>query len=90
MIETPHAKDKRRDVPILALQRDAASDQEDARPHRRAVVDLQDVGARIYTFIYTMANACARQPGTACRSSCAIAPNPIGGTQVEDRRSSGL
>ena len=47
------------------------------------VIDLQDVGARIYTFIYTMANclrAAARHgvPVIVCDR-----PNPIGGGQVE-------
>jgi uncharacterized protein YbbC (DUF1343 family) len=47
------------------------------------VVDLQDIGARIYTFIYTMAN-CLRAgrrhgvPVIVCDR-----PNPIGGTEVE-------
>jgi uncharacterized protein YbbC (DUF1343 family) len=47
------------------------------------VVDLQDVGARIYTFIYTMAN-CMR---AAARAGTPVIvcdrPNPIGGTRVE-------
>ena len=47
------------------------------------VIDLQDVGARIYTFIYTMANclrAAARQglPVIVCDR-----PNPIGGVAIE-------
>jgi uncharacterized protein YbbC (DUF1343 family) len=47
------------------------------------VIDLQDIGARIYTYIYTMANclrAAARHgvPVIVCDR-----PNPIGGTQVE-------
>ena len=47
------------------------------------VIDLQDVGARIYTFIYTMANclrAAARHgvPVIVCDR-----PNPIGGVEVE-------
>ena len=47
------------------------------------VIDIQDVGARIYTFIYTMANclrAAARKglPVIVCDR-----PNPIGGVQVE-------
>jgi uncharacterized protein YbbC (DUF1343 family) len=50
------------------------------------VVDLQDVGARIYTYIYTMANcmrACARHrvPVIVCDR-----PNPIGGVDVEGAR----
>ena len=47
------------------------------------VIDLQDIGARIYTYIYTMANclrACARHgvPVIVCDR-----PNPIGGNDVE-------
>jgi uncharacterized protein YbbC (DUF1343 family) len=47
------------------------------------VIDLQDIGARIYTYIYTMANclrAAARYgvPVVVCDR-----PNPIGGRQVE-------
>ena len=47
------------------------------------VIDLQDIGARIYTYIYTMANclrACARHgvPVVVCDR-----PNPIGGVEVE-------
>jgi uncharacterized protein YbbC (DUF1343 family) len=50
------------------------------------VIDLQDVGARIYTYIYTMANcmrACARLriPVIVCDR-----PNPIGGIDVEGAR----
>ena len=47
------------------------------------VVDLQDVGARIYTFIYTLAN-CLR---AAARFGVPVIvcdrPNPIGGIAVE-------
>jgi uncharacterized protein YbbC (DUF1343 family) len=47
------------------------------------VIDLQDVGTRIYTYIYTMANCL-----TACRKHGVKAvvcdrPNPIGGVDVE-------
>jgi uncharacterized protein YbbC (DUF1343 family) len=47
------------------------------------VIDLQDIGARIYTYIYTMANclrACERHgvPVIVCDR-----PNPIGGSAVE-------
>jgi uncharacterized protein YbbC (DUF1343 family) len=50
------------------------------------VVDLQDFGARIYTYIYTMANclrACGRHrvPVVVCDR-----PNPIGGIEVEGAR----
>jgi uncharacterized protein YbbC (DUF1343 family) len=47
------------------------------------LIDLQDIGARIYTFIYTMAN-CLR---AAARHKVTVIvcdrPNPIGGLDVE-------
>jgi uncharacterized protein YbbC (DUF1343 family) len=84
MIETPHAKDRRREVPVYSLYSetreptDAMLDGLDA-----LVVDLQDVGTRVYTFIYTMAyclKAAARRglPIHVCDR-----PNPIGGVDVE-------
>ena len=83
MIETPHSKDRRRSVPIFSLY------SETREPTREMldlidvlVIDLQDVGSRIYTFIYTMAN-CLR---AAARAGLPVIvcdrPNPIGGTQV--------
>jgi uncharacterized protein YbbC (DUF1343 family) len=50
------------------------------------IVDLQDIGARIYTYIYTMANclrACGRHgvPVVVCDR-----PNPIDGVDVEGAR----
>ena len=50
------------------------------------VVDLQDVGTRVYTYIYTMANcmrAAARHgiPVVVCDR-----PNPVGGTEIEGSR----
>jgi uncharacterized protein YbbC (DUF1343 family) len=47
------------------------------------VIDLQDIGARIYTYIYTMANclrACARH---GVEVIVCDRPNPIGGQDVE-------
>ena len=91
MIETPHAKDRRRNVPIFSLY----SETREPTPEMLdlidvLVVDLQDVGARIYTFIYTMANclrAAARHgvPVIVCDR-----PNPIGGREVEGRAGAGL
>ena len=47
------------------------------------VIDLQDIGARIYTYIYTMANclrACAKHGVDVIVCD---RPNPIGGVDVE-------
>lgn len=47
------------------------------------VVDLQDVGTRVYTFVYTLSYCmeAARQHGTAI--VVLDRPNPIGGLQIE-------
>jgi uncharacterized protein YbbC (DUF1343 family) len=80
MIESAHGQDARRRVPIYSLY----SDTREPTPAMLAgidalVIDLQDVGTRIYTYIYTMANclvAAARHelPVIVCDR-----PNPIGG-----------
>ena len=49
------------------------------------VIDLQDVGARIYTFIYTMAN-CLRAARHGVPVIVCDRPNPIGGGQSRGRR----
>ena len=84
MIETAHAEDPRRRVPIFSLYsetREPTAEMLDLVDV--LVVDLQDVGARIYTFIYTMAN-CMR---AAARAGTPVIvcdrPNPIGGLRVE-------
>jgi uncharacterized protein YbbC (DUF1343 family) len=47
------------------------------------VVDLQDVGTRIYTYIYTMANCLRAARKHGIRVVVCDRPNPIGGTQIE-------
>ena len=84
MIETPHARDARRRVPIYSLYSETREPTaEMLRDVDVLVVDLQDVGTRVYTFVYTMANcmrAAARHgvPVVVCDR-----PNPIGGEEVE-------
>lgn len=84
MVETPHADDAVRRVPVYSLYSETREPTADMlRGLDVVVVDLQDIGARIYTFIYTMANclrACGRHgvPVVVCDR-----PNPIGGVAVE-------
>jgi uncharacterized protein YbbC (DUF1343 family) len=84
MIETPHGADAARRVPVYSLYSDTREPTADMlRGLDVLVIDLQDIGARIYTYIYTMANclrAAARHgmPVIVCDR-----PNPIGGTQLE-------
>jgi uncharacterized protein YbbC (DUF1343 family) len=84
MIETPHGEDRRRQVPVFSLYSDTREPTADMLAGLDVlVIDLQDVGTRVYTYIYTMANclrAAARHglPVVVCDR-----PNPIGGDQVE-------
>jgi uncharacterized protein YbbC (DUF1343 family) len=84
MIESPHARDVRRRVPVYSLYSETREPTSEMLAGLDAlVIDLQDVGARIYTFVYTMANclrAAARHgvPVVVCDR-----PNPIGGVAVE-------
>jgi uncharacterized protein YbbC (DUF1343 family) len=84
MIESGHAKDTRRRVPIYSLY----SETRVPTPEMMAgldvlVVDLQDVGTRIYTYIYTMAYCLTAAKRDGVKVIVCDRPNPIGGTQVE-------
>jgi uncharacterized protein YbbC (DUF1343 family) len=84
MVETPHREDAQRRVPVYSLYSETREPTaEMLRGLDVLVVDLQDIGARIYTYIYTVANclkACGRHgiPVIVCDR-----PNPINGTDVE-------
>jgi uncharacterized protein YbbC (DUF1343 family) len=57
MIETQHAHDEVRRVPVYSLYSEVREPTpEMLRGLDVLVVDLQDVGVRIYTYIYTLAN----------------------------------
>ena len=84
MVETPHANDCRRKVPVFSLYSETREPTSDMLRHVDVmVIDLQDIGARIYTYIYTMANilrACAKHGVDVIVCD---RPNPIGGVDVE-------
>lgn len=80
MIETPHEKDPKRGVPIFSLY----SETREPTPEMLdlidvLVIDIQDVGARIYTFIYTVANCLRAAARKGLRVIVCDRPNPIGG-----------
>jgi uncharacterized protein YbbC (DUF1343 family) len=84
MIETPHAEDPRRDVPIFSLYSETREPTKEMLDLIDVlVIDLQDVGARIYTFIYTMANCLRAAARVGLPVIVCDRPNPIGGTRVE-------
>jgi uncharacterized protein YbbC (DUF1343 family) len=50
------------------------------------VVDLQDVGTRVYTYIYTMANCMRAAARHGVRVVVCDRPNPVGGADLEGPR----
>ncbi len=84
MLETPHSHHARLGVPIHSLYSDTRRPTPEMLTGLDClVIDLQDVGTRVYTFIWTI---------VYCLEACAAAglrvllldhPNPLGGRQVE-------
>ena len=84
MVETPHARHRRFDVPIYSLYSDTREPTlEMLDDVDLLVIDLQDVGTRVYTFVYTMANCLRAARRAGVRVVVCDRPNPIGGDAVE-------
>jgi uncharacterized protein YbbC (DUF1343 family) len=87
MVETPHAEleaggSKR--VPLYSLYSDTREPTpEMLRDLDVLVVDLQDVGTRIYTYVYTMANCMRAARKLGLGVIVCDRPNPIGGIEIE-------
>src|SRR5258705_13608583 len=86
MVETPHRDDPRRRVPVYSLYSET---REPTAEMLRGIdvlfIDLQDIGARIYTYIYTMANRMRAAAPHRVAVVVSDRPNPIGGA-VEGAR----
>ncbi|MFN6964498.1 MAG: exo-beta-N-acetylmuramidase NamZ domain-containing protein [Pyrinomonadaceae bacterium] len=84
MIETPHVRDERTGIMVYSLYSEVREPTEEMLADLDTiVVDLQDVGCRIYTFIYTMANCMYAAAKYGKRVVVCDRPNPINGLQVE-------
>ena len=84
MIETTHGFDGTRRVPVYSLYSETREPTADMlRDVERLVIDLQDVGTRIYTYIYTMANCLKAARRHGVKVIVCDRPNPIGGRAVE-------
>ena len=84
MVETGHARHPRLDVPVHSLY----GDTREPTPAMLEgidllVIDLQDVGTRVYTYIWTMANCLRAAARNSVRVIVCDRPNPIGGEAVE-------
>lgn len=84
MIETSHIVDSQTEIPIYSLYSETREPTEEMLSSIDALVfDLQDVGCRVYTFIYTMAmcmRACAKY---GKKMFVLDRPNPINGIDIE-------
>lgn len=83
MIETGHAVDRKTGLPIYSLYSETREPTEEMLHDVDTIVlDLQDVGTRIYTFVYTLANCMRAAAKLGKRVIACDRPNPIGGTKV--------
>lgn len=84
MVETAHGIDGTTGLPIHSLYSETREPTGDMLKDIDVLVfDLQDVGCRIYTFIYTLANCMRAAKRLGKKVIACDRPNPIGGTQVE-------
>src|ERR1700687_2695638 len=83
MIETAHAIDRLTQTPIYSLYSEIREPAEEMLKDVDILVfDMQDVGCRIYTFNYTMANCMRAAKKFGKRVIVCDRPNPIGGLGV--------
>lgn len=84
MVESPHGVDPEFHIPVFSLYSDVRKPTPEMfREIDTLVVDLQDVGTRVYTFIYTLANCMKTAREAGIRVVVLDRPNPIGGVAVE-------
>ncbi|MFT3742823.1 MAG: DUF1343 domain-containing protein [Pyrinomonadaceae bacterium] len=84
MIETPHVNDPRTGKMVYSLYSEVREPTEEMlKDVDVIVVDLQDVGCRIYTFVYTMANCMRAAKKYGKKVVICDRPNPINGNAVE-------
>ncbi len=84
MIETDHAIDQATGLPVFSLYSETREPTGEMLDKIDAFVfDMQDVGCRIYTFVYTMANCMRAASRTGKKVIVCDRPNPINGQMVE-------
>jgi uncharacterized protein YbbC (DUF1343 family) len=84
MVESPDAVDEATGLPLFSLYGERRQPDPAMFDHLDVLlVDLQDVGTRVYTFIYTMAYCLETAAKTGKRVVILDRPNPVGGEIVE-------
>jgi len=83
MVETPHTLDSETGLPIYSLYSETREPTEEMlRDVDVLLFDMQDVGCRIYTFVYTLANCMRAAQKYGKRVVVCDRPNPIGGEKL--------
>lgn len=83
MIETPHTTDRVTGLPVYSLYSETREPTEEMYAELDAVIfDMQDVGCRIYTFVYTLANCMRAARRMGKKVFVCDRPNPVGGEQI--------
>jgi len=83
MIETAHGVDRKTTLPVHSLYSETREPTEAMLSEVDVLVfDMQDVGCRIYTFVYTLANCMRAAARFGKRVVVCDRPNPINGVGV--------
>lgn len=83
MIETEHGRDRKTGLPVYSLYSETREPSEAMlRDIDVIVFDMQDVGCRIYTFVYTLANCMRAARKWGKKVVICDRPNPISGGGV--------
>lgn len=84
MVESDHTADPVLGLPVYSLYGETRRPTpEMMEPIDVLLVDLQDVGTRVYTFIYTLSHCMEAARETGRKVVVLDRPNPVGGTLVE-------
>jgi len=84
MVESPHGVDPRLGIPVWSLYSDSRSpDRAMLEGIDHLLVDLQDVGCRVYTFVWTLRLAMEACGKAGVKVVVLDRPNPLGGAAVE-------
>lgn len=84
MIESDHIMDPELDIPVFSLYSNTRKPTKEMMDTiDLLMIDIQDVGTRVYTFIYTI-SYCLEAAAKYGKSVVILdRPNPVGGVQVE-------
>jgi uncharacterized protein YbbC (DUF1343 family) len=84
MIESDHANDPVSGLPVFSLYGEARKPSRSMFDHLDVLlIDIVDVGTRVYTFLYTMAYCMEAAAEYGKQIVVLDRPNPVGGTAVE-------